>query len=55
MFHMILVGLIVGAVVAFMVTFWKEITEWLKIVIKAVKEKNWKAVLYGIVNQLDRQ
>lgn|GEM_PF-2339889 len=47
MWHMILVGLIIGAVVAFMVTFWKEITEWLQTVIKNVKERNWKGVLYG--------
>lgn len=47
MFHMILIGLIIGAVVAFMVTFWREITEWLQACIKAIKEKNWNAVLYG--------
>ena len=47
MFHMILIGLIIGAVVAFMVTFWREITEWLKTCIKAIKERNWKGVLYG--------
>lgn len=47
MWHMILIGLIIGAVVAFMVTFWREITEWLQTVIKNVKERNWKGVLYG--------